>query len=149
MGRVALISLGIAATSVLGACSLTATMIPVQGPLSQTSPVPILSVKVDGIMGSSGKIRFALPDGEQCSGRWSSAAGTGATYAAGSLLSKYGSTYISGFSVSSGSGQVPGSALATCSKGRVFQLDFVHGDGSPHGFGIAKDSVENIYRFVF
>lgn len=39
-----------------------------------------------------------------------------------------------------------GFALATCSKGRTFQVEFV---SRGHGFGIAKDNEDNIYRFVF
>ncbi len=131
------------------ACSLNATMIPVQGPLSQARPVPVLSVHVDGIMGNSGNLSFALPDGDTCKGRWSSAAGSGITVGSGSLLSQYGSTYISGFSASTGSGQNPGQALAVCSKGRTFQLEFITGAGTAHGFGIGRDSEDNLYRFVF
>ena len=131
------------------ACSLNATMVSVQGPLSQIRPVPVLSVHVDGIMGNSGNLSFVLPDGDKCKGRWSSAAGAGVTVGSGSLLSQYGSTYISGFSASTGSGQNPGQALAVCDRGRTFQLEFVTGAGTAHGFGIGKDNEENIYRFVF
>lgn len=43
----------------------------------------------------------------------------------------------------------PGYALATCSRGRTLQLEFVTGAGTAHGFGIAKDNEGNIFRFVF
>jgi hypothetical protein len=79
-----------------------------------------------------------MPDGDTCQGRWSSAAGAGITLASGSLLSQYGSTYISGFSLSTGRGQNPGQALIVCGKGRTFQLEFVTGAGTAHGFGIGK-----------
>ena len=132
-------------------CSLTATMVPVEGPLSERRPLPVLEVKVDGIMGNSGDLSFTMPDGETCSGRWSSAAGGGdVTVTSGSLVSEYGSAYLSSYSISSdGSGQNPGQAIATCSDGRTVLVEFITGAGTAHGFGIAKDTEENVYRFVF
>lgn len=130
-------------------CSLTGMMVPVEGPLSQLQPPPVLNVRADGIMGNSGNVTFAIPDGETCKGRWSSAAGAGVTVGSASLLSQYGSAYLSGYSVSSGTSQNPGQALAVCSKGRSVQLEFVTGAGTAHGFGIAKDNEGNVYRFVF
>ena len=130
-------------------CSLTATMIPVEGPLSQLRPVPVIQAKADGIMGNSGNITFTMPDGGTCKGRWSSAAGAGVTVGSAGLISQYGSTVLSGYSVSTGTGQNPGQALAVCSTGRSVQLEFVTGAGTAHGFGVAKDNESNIYRFVF
>lgn len=130
-------------------CSLKATMIPVEGPLSQARPVPVLQVKADGILGNAGNITFNMPDGEPCNGRWASAAGAGVTVSSGSLIGQYGSTHLTGFSVSSGSGQNPGQALVTCGSGRTFQIEFVTGAGTAHGFGIGKDNEGNVYRFVF
>jgi hypothetical protein len=135
----------ITSTAALQSCGETAMLVPVEGPLSEARPVPVMSVKVQGIQSNSGKLSFLMPDGEKCSGRWSSAAGAGIS----SLLAQYGATYISGFSISTGHGQNPGQALAVCEKGRSFQLDFVTGAGTAHGFGIAKDSESNLYRFVF
>jgi hypothetical protein len=125
-----------------------ANMMPVTGPLSVASPVPVLSVKVSGILGNSGGIAFTMPDGEQCKGRWSSAAGANVSYGNASLLNQYGSTYIAGYAVSAG-GQNPGEALATCDRGRAFQMEFTTGGGTAHGFGIGKDNKGNIYRMVF
>ena len=130
-------------------CSLTATMIPVEGPLSQLRPVPVIQAKADGIMGNSGNITFTMPDGGECKGRWSSAAGAGVTVGSAGLISQHGATHLSGYSVSTGTGQNPGQALAVCSTGRSIQLEFVTGAGTAHGFGIAKDNEGNIYRFVF
>jgi hypothetical protein len=140
-----LLSLAVTSTG----CAMTATMIPVEGPLSQVRPAPVLQVRVDGILGNSGKLSFTMPDGEACNGRWASAAGAGVTVGSAGLLSQYGSMYVSGYSVSTGTGQNPGQALALCSKGRTLQLEFVTGAGTAHGFGIGKDNEGNIYRFVF
>lgn len=137
------------AVAALTGCSLTATMVPVEGPLTSVRPLPVLSVRVDGITGNSGNLSTFTPDGDTCKGRWSSAAGAGITVGGANLLSTYGSTYITGYSVSTGRGQNPGQALMVCGLGRVIQVEFVTGAGTAHGFGIAKDSEANIYRFVF
>ncbi len=130
-------------------CALNGTMVPVEGPLSQVRPVPVLKVRADGIMGNSGNVTFRMPDGDACKGRWFSAAGAGVAVTTGSLISQYGSTHLSGVTVSTGSGQNPGQALVACGSGRVVQLEFVTGAGTAHGFGIGKDNDGNIYRFVF
>ena len=40
-----------------------------------------------------------------------------------------------------------GVAIATCSQGRTFEMEFVM-DGA-RGFGIARDNDGNVYRVVF
>lgn len=130
-------------------CSITATMIPVEGPMSQLRPVPVIEAKVDGVMGRTGPISITMPDGEECSGRWSSAAGTGVSYGWGNLIGTYGSAYASGVSMSPGSGQNPGQAVLTCGRGTTIQVEFVTGAGTTHGFGFAKDNNGNVYRLLF
>lgn len=130
-------------------CSMTGTMIPVRGPMTELDPVPVVKVKADGVWGNTGKLTFTLPGGENCSGQWSSTASTEVTFAAGSLIDEYGSTYLQGYSVSTGSGQNPGAALAICNSGRTVDIQFLTGAGSGHGFGIGKDNRGNVYRLVF
>src|SRR6266849_2841958 len=139
-----LLSLWVAVTS--ASCSLTATMVPVEGPLSQSRPVPTIQAKAKGIAGNSGELSWVMPDGETCKGRWSSTRGMDVGFASGNLLSEYGATYLSGYSFRTPQGLYPGYALATCSRSRIFQLEFL---SRGHGFGIAKDNEGNIYRFVF
>jgi hypothetical protein len=143
------ISAVIALALCFSGCSLTATMLPVEGPLSLQRPVPVLQVKADGILGNSGNISFTMPDGETCRGRWASAAGAGFSVGSATLLSQYGPTVLSGYTISTGEGQNPGQALVTCTKGRTFQIEFVTGAGTAHGFGVGKDNEGNLYRFVF
>lgn len=129
----------------LAGCSLTATMVPVEGPLSQQRPLPTLPVRVAGILGNSGDLTFTTPDGASCQGRWVSV-GPGVIGGSHGLLSQYGN-YLSGYSATSGNG---GQALATCpTTGRTLQLEFLTRPGTAHGFGIGKDNEANIYRFVF
>jgi len=133
----------------VSACSMTATLIPIEGPLSQLRPVPVLEAAVDGVMGHTGTLSLIMPDGEQCSGRWSSAAGTGFSYGWGNLMGTYGASYGSGFSVSSGYGQNPGQAILTCDRGTTMHVEFVTGAGTVHGFGFAKDNNGNVYKLLF
>jgi len=133
----------------LAGCSTTVSMFPVEGPLSQKSPVPTIEATADGIMGNTGNVSLTMPDGEHCAGKWSSAAGAGIEIESGSLIGTYGSAYGTSTSVSTGSGQNPGEAFLTCNEGRTIQLEFVTGAGTANGFGIAKDSEENIYKVLF
>ena len=127
-------------------CSLKATFLPGGGPLSQVKPVPLIQAKASGVLGHAGGVSFAMPDGEKCEGRWSSTGGAQVGFVSGSLISQYGATHLSGFSLSESGGMNRGYAIATCSQGRTFEIEFV---SRGHGFGIAKDSEGNIYRFVF
>ena len=47
----------------------------------------MIQAKADGIMGNSGNVTFAMPDGATCKGRWSSAAGAGVTIGSAGLVS--------------------------------------------------------------
>ena len=135
--------------ALLAGCSTTAMMIPVRGPLSERRPVPTISARVDGILGTSGDLTFGMPDGDICKGRWASAAGAGLSVTSASLLSEYGPVYITGYTTSTGSGTNLGQALVACDTGRTFELEFLTGAGTASGFGIGKDNEGNIYRFVF
>jgi len=130
-------------------CSTTASFFPVEGPLSTMVPVPVIEAKVDGILGNTGNLSLLMPDGEQCSGKWSSAAGAGVTVQSGSLMGTYGPLYGTVTSVSTGTGQNQGQAFLTCAAGRTIQVEFVTGAGTANGFGFAKDNMENVYRVLF
>src|SRR5215470_8227374 len=108
LNRCIRLSVIVGATVLTAGCALNATMVPVSGPLSELKPVPVVKVRADGILGNSGKITLVLPPDDPCEGRWASAAGQDVTVAAGSLISQYGSSYLSGYSVSTGKGQNPG-----------------------------------------
>jgi hypothetical protein len=134
---------------ILGGCSTTVSLFPVDGPLSQKNPVPTIEAKADGIMGNTGKIALTMPDGELCLGKWSSAAGAGVSVGTGSLIGTYGSTYGVVTSVNTGTGQNPGQAFLTCNQGRTIQVEFITGAGTANGFGIAKDNQGNVYKVLF
>ncbi len=133
----------------ISGCSTTATFYPVEGPLSNEQPLPVLTATVNGIAGNTGDMFLEMPDGEKCVGKWSSAAGAGISVGTGSLIGTYGSIYGVGSSISTGTGQNPGQAFLTCDNGRTIQIEFITGAGTANGFGFAKDSKENVYRVLF
>jgi len=133
----------------LMACSTSARLYPVEGPFSQQVPPPVLTATVRGIEGNNGPLSLTLPDGTTCSGEWSSAAGVQTTFGTGSLFTQYGPIYGSGMSVTSGGGQNPGRAIATCADGTRFDIEFVTGGGTANGFGFARDTRGNVYRVLF
>lgn len=138
--------LGVALSLTASGCAITTRLVPVEGPMSAVRPVPIIEARAE--RGGKRRLTFVLPDGDRCEGRWSAVGGSGTvSVAAGTLLSQYGAQYLSGYSVSSGSGQYRGQALVVCHNGDIFQIEFL--SGSSGGFGIAKDREDNIYRFVF
>lgn len=130
-------------------CSTTARMYPVEGPASLQAPAQPLQATINGIMGNNGSLTFTLPDGVPCAGEWSSAAGVQATFGTGSLLTQYGPIYGAGYSITSGGGQSPGQAIATCTDGTRFDIEFVTGGGTANGFGFARDTRGNVYRLLF
>lgn len=133
--------------TVLSSCKTTALMVPVEGPLSLLRPVPQITILAKGVEGFKGTLSFTLPENDACSGRWSSTA-SGPTFTSGSLIGQYRTTYLSSYSIG-GSGQNLGQAIATCTSGRIVDVQFVTGNGTATGFGIAKDSENNVYRLVF
>ena len=142
------ISLTFLLTFVVG-CSTTAMVFPVEGPLSELTPVPRIAATVNGIFGNSGSLSMDMPDGEQCDGKWSSAAGAGISTTSGTLMGTYGSLYGTSTTVSTGTGQNPGRAVLTCSQGRIIEVEFVTVAGTASGFGFAKDNEGNVYRVLF
>lgn len=137
------------AAVVLAGCSTTARMYPVEGPASVQAPVQVLHATINGVTGNNGSLTFALPGDIPCEGEWSSAAGVQTTFGSGSLLSQYGPIYGSGYSIAAGGGQNPGRAIATCTDGTRFEMEFVTGGGTANGFGFASDTRGNVYRVLF
>lgn len=141
----------------LAACATTATLYPVDGPLSKQQPLPVLTATVDGIMGNAGGISMTLPDGEQCTGKWSSIApmsvGFSMASASGTatngMASVWTTVYGSGFSVRNLPAVNKGEAMLVGDRGTVIQVEFYTGSGTANGTGVAKDNKGNIYKVLF
>lgn len=143
--------------SLLAACSTTATLYPIDGPLSKQQPLPVLTAVVDGILGNTGGISMTLPDGERCIGKWSSIApmsvGFSTASASGTatngMASVWTTVYGSGFSVRNLPGVNKGEAMLVGDRGTVIQVEFYTGSGTANGSGVAKDNKNNIYKVLF
>lgn len=145
------------AVTAIAACSTTATLYPVDGPLSKQQPLPVLTAAVDGIMGNTGGISLVLPDGENCTGKWSSIApmsvGFSTAAASGSatsgMASVWATVYGSGFTVRNLPGINKGEAMLVGDRGTIFQVEFYTGSGTASGSGVAKDNKGNIFKVLF
>lgn len=141
----------------IAGCSTTATLYPVDGPLSKQQPLPVLTANVDGIMGNSGGISLSLPDGELCTGKWSSIApmsvGFSTATASGSttngMASVWTTVYGSGFSMRNQPGVNKGEAMLVGNRGTVIQVEFYTGSGTANGTGVAKDNKGNVFKVLF
>lgn len=144
-------------TAALYGCSTTATLFPVDGPLSKLSPPPVLTATADGITGNTGNISLVMPDGEVCKGRWSSIAPMAYRYSTASatgsatsgMASVWATVYGSGFSMANVPGVNKGEAVLVGDRGTVMQVEFYTGSGTANGTGVAKDNKGNIYKVLF
>ena len=145
------------AVTAIVACSTTATLYPVDGPLSKQQPLPVLTAAVDGIMGNTGGISLSLPDGERCTGKWSSIApmsvgfstATASGSATNAMASVWTTVYGSGFSVRNLPGVNKGEAMLVGNRGTVIQVEFYTGSGTANGTGVAKDNKGNVFKVLF
>ncbi|MCD9146230.1 hypothetical protein [Pseudophaeobacter flagellatus] len=133
----------------LAACSTTANLYPISGPLTEENPIPTLIATVDGITGNTGNFNFTMPNGSACSGKWSSVAPQFASVTTGTLFAEYGS--VAGYSTTVGNlpGVNRGQAFSTCSDNTRFDIEFFTGSGTANGYGIAKDTRGNVYKMLF
>lgn len=150
-----LIALGL--FTALAACSTTANMYPISGPLAEQHPLPVLQVKVNGITGNSGELSTTLPDGETLAGKWSSIApmsygmttGTASGSVTDGMNTVWATVYGTGFSSSNVPGVNKGEAMLVGTKGTVMHVEFLTGSGTANGTGVAKDNRGNIYKVLF
>lgn len=141
----------------LAACSTTANMYPISGPMAEQKPLPVLSVKVNGISGNSGTLSTTLPDGETLTGKWSSIApmsygmttGTASGSVTDGMNTVWASVYGTGFSASNVPGVNKGEAMLIGDRGTVMHVEFLTGSGTANGTGVAKDNRGNIYKVLF
>ena len=133
----------------LSSCTTTANFYPVEGPLSEQNPIPVIVASVDGIMGNTGNIFLTMPDGENCKGKWSSAAGVSVSVGTVNLFSQYASIFGTGFSVSNTPGVNRGEAILLGDRGAKIEVEFYTGSGTANGYGLAKDNRGNIYKLLF
>jgi hypothetical protein len=138
-------------------CSTTATLYPIDGPLAKESPLPVITATADGITGNTGNISLVLPDGEICTGRWSSIAPMSVRYSAATasgmvssgLASAWVTAYGSGFTIANQPGVNRGQAMLVGNRGTIIEVEFYTGSGTANGVGVAKDNRGNVFRMIF
>lgn len=129
----------------LVSCSVKLHLYPSKGPLSEKLPVKVLKAKAKNVISNSGKIYLTMPDGEYCSGRWSSTAGVKSSKNNYSLLLDHGQE----LGLSPRGNENRGYAMLVGTKGTSIEIEFLTGAGTAHGFGVAKDNKGNIYKVLF
>ena len=154
------ITLFIAIYAVLfSGCSLsvTAKLYPVKGPYSEQKPIPVVRAHVKDVQRNSGDVTLTLPDGELCSGSWSSLAPqqvsmtsiTGHGQVTSGIQTAYATVYGTGFTVSNVPGVNRGTAYLVGNRGTTIEVEFFTGSGTASGNGVAIDNKGNVYKVIF
>jgi hypothetical protein len=144
---------------ILSGCSLsvTAKLYPVQGPLSEQKPIPVLRARVMDVQRNSGDVTLTLTDGEVCTGSWSSLAPqqvsmtsiSGRGQITSGIQTAYTTVYGTGFTVSNVPGVNRGTAYLVGDRGTTIEVEFFTGSGTASGNGVAIDSKGNIFKVIF
>lgn len=141
----------------LQACTTTANLYPVKGPMSSHIPLPVLTAHVDGILGNTGNISLDMPNGEKCTGKWSSIAPMQVGYSSANvsgtvtegMTSAWVTVYGSSYTVGNLPGINKGEAMLVGDQGTVIQVEFYTGSGTANGTGVAMDNKGNIFKVLF
>lgn len=134
------------ATVFVTSCTLTATAIPVKGPLAK-SPQPILA-KFTYAGSGHGKVELRMPWGETCRGTYATVVG-GVSHPGFDQEGTPSAVAIA--SVSGGiAGVQTGRALLMGDQGTTVEVEYTTSGANPrHGHGSAKDSRGNIYKLIW
>ncbi len=118
---------------------------PVEGPLVSLGIAKPIEAIFSWDGSGHGKISFTLNDGEICTGEYNTIAWSSSTSFFGEIeYRKYW-----GRSVSL-SGMQYGQAITYGDKGTIIQAEyFVSSFSLKHGYGLAKDNKENVYKIMF
>lgn len=147
----------LAAAVALSSCSVTGNLYPVEGPLSEIRPLPVIPIEIQDVQRNSGRARLVLPSGEVCSGQWSVVAprmaGTVTTTGSGTVSSGLDSTFVEihgqSFVNVAAPGVNKGQAILTGDRGTVIEAAFLVGSGTASGHGVARDDRGNVFKVLF
>jgi hypothetical protein len=143
--------------SLLGGCSTTVDLYPVDGPLAAVAPLPVIKARAAGITSNSGKITLIMPDGEVMSGRWSvvaprevevGASNASAVIQGGGLAPVWGQVYGTTVRSRGVAGTNRGHAMLTGDRGGVLEVEFAVGSGTASGYGVGRDNRGNVYKVI-
>lgn len=146
--------------SLLLGCVGYARLYPVRGPLSAQTPMPIVQVKLTGVI-NSGSLSFHTPDGEIFKGQWTMVRPVktphGMTAGSNSPLNDMPSAWDTVYGEDYYMSHVLGSTLYGAStikgtRGTIVNVEFYAvrvSENHLDRFGVAKDSSGNIYKMAF
>lgn len=127
-------------------CSINIALHPAYGPLSESSSRQSLLVTVDNVMKNYGECHVYLKSGEYCHGQWASSAGRNWDQVKNlGLINKYKDAFHFNLDAVDNRGY----AKLIGNKGTTFDIEFFTRAGTAHGFGVAKDNKNNIYKVKF
>lgn len=135
--------------SVLAGCSITASVYPIAGPMSEQLPLPVLAAQVHSVHKNTGQIDMMLPSGEKLVGKWSSIAPQSSSATIGALSSTWTTVFGSSFTTANLPGVNRGEAMLVGDRGTVMEVEFFTGSGTANGTGVAKDNQGNYYKVLF
>jgi hypothetical protein len=148
--------------SLLAGCSATARLYPVQGPLSQQDPAPVIVGRMSAGL-HSGNFNVVLDNGEACRGRWTlvprpngpANATIPASPSTGTMASEWDLVYGQGFYVAHVLGarqyvraEITGN-WGTVLHAELYEPDKIEQQGIASIKGVAKDDKGNIYKIAF
>ena len=159
--RISLVLLMISAFA-MSACTFTARLYPVQGPLSAQTPTPVFFPKITSGAHLS-NISLVLSSGELCKGHWTQVAPTqlpkspnaaGVQITAGDMSSVWDSVYGPGYYVA----HVLGAhyyyeSVVSGNRGTVINVQLYFDNSESQGKyyrfkGVARDNKGNIYKLI-
>lgn len=145
-------TLGLIAMLALTACGSTSDMqlYPTAGPFAAQTPPPVVHATAETTAGTSGSLKFKLPDRSKCSGTWSALAPKVVSRTRGlSLTLRGGPGGKFDNSTETVGGINTGEIYAVCKDGTVVQGTFVMGSSTTSGTGTATDTRGNTYKLLF
>ena len=129
----------------IAGCSIGVELYPIEGKILTEHPTAVLKGTVYGVEGNTGKIEFLDENNSLCTGRWSSSSNASMTT---SFFEGY--AQANGLSVDDQRDKMNrGEAVVICPNGNRFIIEFYTRHGTANGYGMAKDSNENIYKVLF
>jgi hypothetical protein len=147
--KLSIIAVVVTATMLSGCIlSVPGGFSPVQGPLSNQSPIPTYSATISGLF--SGTVSVVLDNGEVCTGPWELASKTPPATAATpiDMAADWDSVYGAGYFAAHVLGnKLYARATLTGSKGTVLHVEFSN-ESNTRGStkGVAADNKGNVFK---
>jgi hypothetical protein len=127
-------------------CSINIALYPAYGPLSESSSRQSLYITVDNVMKNYGDCHVYLKSGEYCHGQWFSSAGRYWNEVKNlGLINKYKEAFY--FNIVGDENR--GYAKLLGNQGTTIEIEFLTKAGTAHGFGVAKDNKNNVFKVLF